>query len=77
MNNTKEPILKLESMHAHSGECVVCQNGIVKMMRDAGTFRLRPDWVSCLNCGQRYFMEIHDLDAWELQQWQQKEKELP
>lgn len=68
----EEPEL-LKEMLAHSGECKYCgTNGLVKMVRDKDTFRLKPDQCYCVVCGQRYYMEIADLDAWELKQWQQK-----
>jgi hypothetical protein len=65
------PVEKLESMTAHSGDCSHCQ-GIVKMERDRQTFKLRPDRCRCFLCGQGYYMEIADIDAWERLQWKQK-----
>jgi hypothetical protein len=62
---------KLEKMTAHKGVCDDC-HGPVKMPRDEVTLELLPRKCFCLRCGQRYFMEIEDLEAWEVEQWQQK-----
>lgn len=63
-------------MFAHSGECRYC-NGIVKMIRDTNTGKLRLDNCWCLLCGQRYYVKIEgSIEEWELNQWEQKaEKE--
>jgi transcription elongation factor Elf1 len=67
---TKQP-MKLDSMYAHEGKCVLCGE-IVKMLRHSITHRLKPDACYCLHCGQAYYMEIPDIDAWEVEQWNQK-----
>lgn len=63
---------KLDKMTAHEGECHHC-HGPVKMFRgDDGA--LLPNRCMCLQCGQHYFMEIEDIHAWEVEQWEQKWK---
>lgn len=68
---TEEPPELLAEMHAHVGLCRHC-GGIVKMARSQETGKLMPDSCHCFFCGQRYFMEIADIDAWEAEQWDQK-----
>lgn len=67
-----EPPEKLEEMFAHEGICRYC-NGPVKMWRDQKTLVLLPELCFCIVCSQKYFMEIDDLEAWEAEQWRQKD----
>jgi len=67
----KEVPQKLNEMFAHEGKCTIC-GGPVKMYRDSNTYKLKPSECQCLHCGQYYYMEIENIDAWEKQQWQQK-----
>lgn len=63
--------LLLEKMTAHSGKCVKCKDGVVKMpLSSAG--ELQPKNCYCIACGQNYHMEIKDLNAFEQQQWKEK-----
>lgn len=46
-------------------------------MRDRDTGILQPDNCQCLQCGQKYFVDIRedgieDIHEWELNQWRQK-----
>jgi hypothetical protein len=70
-NRYKEPPEQLNEMHAHEGQCRYCKN-VVKMYRDSVTYKLKPKECQCILCGQYYYMDIPDLDAWEKEQWQQK-----
>lgn len=63
----------LKKMVAHAGHCDECGGDYVKMLRDA-MGRLSPDQCFCCNCGQLYYMEIPDIKAWEIQQWEEKGK---
>lgn len=65
------PPRKLEKMYAHTGECEDCK-GPVKMMRDKASGDLLFHACWCLCCGQTYFMQIEDKEAWEKEQWRQK-----
>ena len=67
-----EPRELLREMHAHKGVCTHC-NGAVKMMRHYRSMKLMSHRCQCLFCGQRYYMEISDIDASELEQWRQKD----
>lgn len=65
-----EPI----AFYAHRATCVYCA-GIVKMLRQMTTLILQPDKCMCLQCGQRYHVDVGgDVDAWEREQWMQKER---
>ncbi len=57
---------------AHSGKCTECDDGLVKMSRDPKTFELQPDNCLCLNCGQKYHVEVENLEKFEEDQWIQK-----
>lgn len=63
---------RLESMYAHKGKCLHCGN-IVKIYVNEKTNRPDPLMCCCIRCGQRYYMEIEDMDKWLCEQWQQKE----
>lgn len=63
--------LRLDKMVAHVGKCEVCGRELVKMPRDTNG-KLLPQNCWCLACGQRYFMEIPNLEEWEHEQWKQK-----
>lgn len=60
----------LKEMTAHTGKCVHCA-GPVKMPRGK-KMELLPEYCWCIQCGQRYFMKIDDINAWEIKQWEQK-----
>ena len=68
----REPSELLDAMHAHKGACTHCK-GPVKMVLHPATYEPMPSNCICLFCGQRYYMEIADIDAWELEQWRQKD----
>lgn len=66
----------LKEMHGHSGVCLFCPDGqgTVKMRREnEEPFRLIPNACWCLLCGQSYFMEISDLEAFDRDQWIEKQ----
>lgn len=65
--------LPLMTMRAHRGQCEMCGNlaGVV-MRREPDSFALCPDFCWCMECGQRYHMIIPDINAWEKEQWEQK-----
>jgi len=65
-----EPIELLESMYAHKGKCHYCEQEAVKM--PVIESKLDPKNCWCLFCGQRYYMEIEDLNKWAIEQWKQK-----
>lgn len=71
-----QPRTLLKEMHAHRGVCTKqgCK-GIVKMARNMRTFELDPNDCFCYKCGSKYYMLIDDIEKWELEQWEQKEKE--
>jgi hypothetical protein len=65
-----------EPWHAFRSVCRYCKEGIVMMLRHPKTFKLTPDLCYCINCGQRYFVEILDIHKWEQEQFQQKMEKL-
>lgn len=67
------PPERLLEMRAHCGSCAHC-GGTIKMERfSTRPYALRPDRCRCWKCGQSYFMEIENIDEWELEQWKQKD----
>jgi hypothetical protein len=65
----------LHQMIAHSGKCIYCE-GVVKMTRHRITCELDPKKCFCLQCGQKYWMDILDIEEWEREQWRQKKERL-
>ena len=71
--NHDAPAIKLKHMYAFRAECSVCEGGIIMMMRDQSPpHELRPKQCWCIQCGQRYYLEIDDIGKWESEQWMQK-----
>ena len=64
----REPLL-LESMKAHTGKCHYCDGPVKMPVMEA---KLETQKCFCLFCGQRYYMEIPDINAWVVEQWEQK-----
>lgn len=71
MYNHKNAPIAIE-FFGHSGTCVKCEDGIVKMKRRRDTFELDPNDCQCLGCGQSYFVEVKDIEEFEDRQWEQK-----
>lgn len=67
----EEPVELLPSMEGHCGTCRHC-GGVVKMRRSHEDGSLLPEQCHCFGCGQRYRMEVIDIEAWEADQWLQK-----
>jgi hypothetical protein len=68
-NETPE---KLNEMTAHEGKCRHCGSAVKMSRSKFYPYRLRPDCCFCILCGQRYWMEIENIKAWEREQWKQK-----
>lgn len=66
-----QEVEELKEMNAWEGECKYCgDKGMIKMARDpSNAMKLAPDRCQCRLCGQRYFMVIDDLGAFEKRQW--------
>lgn len=72
---TERIAIRLKEMHAHTGVCEICHQEMVKMSRNSQTLQLEPQHCWCIACGQLYYMEIDDINKWELGQWQEKRAE--
>jgi len=68
----KEPPEEI-TMTGFKGTCKHCQ-GVVKMFREpAEPYRLLINKCVCFNCGQSYCVVVDDVEAWQQEQWKQKE----
>jgi hypothetical protein len=67
---------RIKELVGFKGECKYCGDmGLVQIFRNMKTLALEFDRCYCLLCGQRYFIEVEDVKAWEEKQWQQKGKQ--